>query len=168
MGMKKEEAGEFEFFDLNMHQLDVEWIRQPKLYFTYAKKLADARRQVDELRAQLDLDAAELDKEIRTSPEDFGLEKITEPSVKQCILTQKRYTKTQNALIEAKHKADVFNAVVEALEHRKRALEKLVDLHGRDYFSEPSASDNAREKMGKVAERSIYERARPKRQDTDE
>ena len=36
-----------DFFELDKNRLDVEWTKQPKLYWQTAEKLADARRQQD-------------------------------------------------------------------------------------------------------------------------
>jgi hypothetical protein len=46
-----------------------------------------------------------------------------------------------------RHKASVLKVAVTALDQRKKALEKLVDLHGQDYFSTPRAKGENREKM---------------------
>ena len=46
-------AENFDFFNLNKHKLDDEWIDQPRLYFKHALLLTEARAKVSQLKAQL-------------------------------------------------------------------------------------------------------------------
>jgi len=134
------------FLDINEHELDKEWIEQPRLYHKYARKLADARLAFDEAKANLDLVSADLDNKIRESPEDYDLEKVTEPGIKNCVLLQDEYREAIQALNDARHEVNVLEAAVSALDHRKRALEKLVDLFAMDYFAEPKTPKTSRAK----------------------
>ncbi len=140
--MSKEE---FEFFEINLNRLDVEWVNQPKLFFEYASKLADAKREVEEKKAEVEITKAELSKAIREAPENFDIVKITEALVTSTILLQKDYQEVNQELIDVRHSADILQAAVSALDHRKSALERLVSLHGQNYFSPPQASgENAK------------------------
>lgn len=145
-------------FDIDPARLDEEWVKQPKLFYGYAKNLADARYEVDKLKAELDLVMAELDKSIRTDPGMFDIGKVTEGAVEKCILLQPDYQKTLAKLNKAKHEAGVLDAAVNALEHKKRGLEGLVQLHGQQYFSEPTAPKYAKEKMNEVVKKDIRKR----------
>jgi len=159
--MKRDES----VLEINQLRLDEEWVNQPKLYLEYAAKLADARRDLDLSKSELELTVAELDADIRADPEghDIG-EKVTENAIKNCIPTLKRYQVANNALIDAKHKVDVLQAFVNALDHRKRALENLVDLHGQSYFAEPRArKEEDREAMTEAKDRMTMKRGQRKR-----
>jgi hypothetical protein len=135
------------FIDINEHELDREWVEQPKLYYKWAKKLADKRLYLDEAKANFDLVKADLDARIRADPDEFDLgEKVTEASVQACILRQVEYVNAQQELNAARHEVNVLEAGVSALDHRKRALEKLVDLYGMQYFAEPTVPKNERAK----------------------
>lgn len=125
---------------IDEHQLDIEWKNQPSLYYKAASKLADVRQRYDEAKAELDLCYAGLSLQIRDNPDIFELNKVTDKSVEACILTQKEYRMAQKELWDAKHKVDVFQARVTALDHRKKALENLVSLRLAEYFSEPRAN----------------------------
>jgi len=140
---------------IDPNELDREWISQPKLYFRYASMLADAKRDLDAAKVELDLTQAELDQSIRSDPEAFDIGKVTEAAIKAAIPTQKEYRKAAKALSNAKHLVDVLTAAVGALDHRKTALSKLVDLFLASYFAKPKASENARERMEDVERRSI-------------
>src|SRR5690606_19360446 len=99
------------------------------------------------------------DKDIRSDPESFQLEKVTEKAVEATVPLHPKVAKARQSLIEAKHGADVLQAAVNALEHRKRALESLVQLYGMEYYSEPRASgedaDALRDAQKRSARRGI-------------
>ena len=130
---------DYSFLEIDQNALDREWVRQPTLYFKYALKLAEAKKSVQESAAALDLARAEVSRNIRAVPQDFGLEKVTEKAVEAAILEADAYLVAQEDLNHAKHEVDVLVAVVNALEHKKRSLEGLVSLHGQNYFSSPRA-----------------------------
>lgn len=156
--MKRTEIDDNDVLEIDQMRLDEEWVGQPRLYLKYAKLVADARRDLDMAKGEFDLTKAELDKDIRTSPEEYDIEKVSEKAIENCIVTQKRYVAANNAVIEAKHAVDVFSAFERALDHRKRALENLVDLHGQSYFATPRASGTNSEDMQEAEERVIRKR----------
>lgn len=160
----KDKDNEFEFFDLDLNRLDKEWISQPKIYFKYASKLADARRELEEQKAELDIVRAEIDKEIRDDPALFDIVKTTETLITNTILQQKRYQEAQAKVRTAKHDMDILQAAVSALDHRKAALENAVKLHGQNYFSTPVATDeNSKEIVDDIEKRSAREPIKDKR-----
>lgn len=167
--MKKEKIADevelnYDVLDIDQLHLDKHWVEQPRLYLQHAKLLADARRELDRLKSELELTHAELDKEIRTSPEEYDIEKVSEKAIENCILTQKRYLTANAAVIDAKHAVDVYQAFVSALDHRKRALENLVDLHGQSYFATPRATGDNSEAMQEAEQRILRRRGqRPRR-----
>lgn len=120
--------------------LDIEWLGQPSLMMKYSKELASAERDVSRLKEKKEVVMAELDKDIRTNPEDFQLEKvkITEAVVKAAILMAKEYKEVSTELIEAQYEARMLKGAVESVEVRKFALQDLVKLHGQRYFAGPN------------------------------
>jgi hypothetical protein len=153
--------------EIDEYRLDKEWVGQPNQRKVWGEKHADALLEVDEAKSALEVTKAQIDKAIRENPERFGLKKITETVVANTILTDLECQEVMKRLNEARHKARIIEAAVEALEHRKRALEKLVDLQGRDYFSEPRASEETKEKMDRVEKRAARSRG-VKRQKSDD
>jgi len=130
-----------DLLNMDEHNLDEMWLNQPRLYHKYAKKLANAKQHLEEEKAELELCKAELDRDIRSEPGQFNLEKITENVVSSTIIIQDKYQQRQAEVIDLKHQVDILQAAVTTLDHRKRALENLVSLHGQDYFSSPRAKD---------------------------
>lgn len=175
MGTKKEKAlskeGLLELelvFDIDKNLLDDEWLRQPKLYFEWAVQLEDARAEFEETKAEFDVTKSEVDLAIRMSPgdyEDLPKEvvekgKITEKMVAAILITQTEYKDAQQAMFTARHRVGILQAVVTALDHRKKALEKLVDLYGQKYFATPRASENSKEAMEEVEKNSVRRRGK--------
>ena len=124
--------------DIDEGSLDQEWIDQPKRFLEHATLLADAKDALERAKARLDVTEAEIENEIRDNPVKYGLKlPVREGSIKLRVLLHADHKKATRKVNRCKHRVNILDAVVTALEHRKRALEKLVDLHGQGYFSKP-------------------------------
>ncbi len=131
-------AMEPEILHIDKHLLDEEWVHQPKLYFEYASELAQARMELEEAKAEFDVVKAEIDLTIRSDPTDYDLpEKTTEVMIGKALILTDEYQEAQKIVFTAKHRVDILSSAVTTLDHRKKALENLVELHGRNYFSTP-------------------------------
>lgn len=159
-------------FGIDKNILDDEWIDQPKRYFRWALQLEDARADFEYVKAEFEVVKAEVELAIRNDPGnvDYDLPadavekgKVTEKMVAAALLQQDEYKKAQQAVFTAKHRVGVLQAAVTALDHRKKALEKLVDLHGQKYFASPRASENSRDAMAEVEKDSVRRRGHKKR-----
>lgn len=125
--------------------LDVEWLDQPVLFMKYAKHSAEKDKEKDEAKEQLELCKAELDKEIRSFPDRFGIEKITDKVVENTILLQPDYKEASANFIQARFEWMVAKGAVDAFNQRKEALENLVKLNGQSYFAGPQVPRNLHE-----------------------
>ena len=117
--------------------LDVEWLEQPRLMIKYARNSAEASRRVEIAKARLDLVRAELDRDIRTVPTKYEIEKVVEAVVTNTILMQPKYQEKEAELIDARYEYEIARNAVYAINARKDALENLVKLHGMQYFAGP-------------------------------
>lgn len=145
--MKKQEKANTSVLDIDKYCLDEEWVDQPAIYAKYARKLANARKDLDEAKATYDVIKASVSQQVYTAPEKFNIQKVTENKV-QCVVTlQKECRDAHQAVIDSKHAVDIMTAMVTALDHRKSALERLVTLHGQDYFSSPQVAPEHSEDM---------------------
>lgn len=131
--------------EIDQYALDEEWLNQPVKMEEAGRLLADARYELDLATAKLSIIAAELDAAIRDDPQQFGLSKATDKSVEKAVLNNPRHQKQQVKVLKLKHKVGLLQSLVTALDHRKKALENLVFLHGQQYFSSPRASAEDRE-----------------------
>lgn len=147
--------------EIDKHRLDKEWLEQPILYHEYAQKTAEARRALDELELELEVEEASINEDIQKDPEGYGIKKITNDAIKACIAASPEIKLLKKKIIKAKFVVNTYAAAERAIDMRKRALENLVELHGRDYFSQPTAkSEYAKEKMSEVEKAAIRRRGR--------
>jgi hypothetical protein len=155
-------------FDIDKNLLDDEWLNQPKLYYDWALQLEVARLELDNAKAEFDVAQSEIDLDIRTNPENYGelpeeavnKGKITEKMVAAVLIMQMGYKDAQQTVFEAKHRVGILQAAVAALDQRKKALEKLVDLHGQKYFATPRAPENSKEAIEQIEKQSVRRRGR--------
>lgn len=117
--------------------LDTEWLQQPRLMLKYCKISSEAEMLYELAKENLDLVKAELDKDIRSDPERFGISKLTEAAVSNTIISHKLYKEASTNLIQTKFEWGVAKGAVKAVEHKKDALENLVSLFGKQYFAGP-------------------------------
>jgi hypothetical protein len=155
--MKKELEEEFDFFEIDVNKLDEEWIHQPKLFFDFSAQLVDAKKAQRESLSNLNVVKARLDSKIRKNPKKYKVEKITEAAIAYTIETCSKYKAAQELVNEKTYRVQILQAAVSALEHRRKALERLVSLHGQNYFSIPKPLDepskNITDKIEKRAAR---------------
>jgi hypothetical protein len=127
--------------DINIDEqaLDIEWLNQSNLMGRYAKHAAITKKEMDEARERLDVQKALLEKDIRSNPECYGLNKVTEGAIQSTILLQTSYQELSQNYINAKYENEVAIAAVRAIDQKKTALENLVKLLGASYFAGPKA-----------------------------
>lgn len=124
--------------------LDQEWLKQPRLTLRWALAEADARNEVNQKKAKLDLVEARIKRAVRCDPTKFDLkEKPTEGSINEVVAVHTDYLAALEDLNDAKHAQDQLAGVVAALTDRRRALERLVELKQIDYYGEPRPKGGA-------------------------
>lgn len=122
---------------IDENALDIEFLEQPSLMARYSKMLADARLEKDLAKERLELVKAEISLDIRDNPDKYALEKVTDKAVEACVLAEDSYKDAQKEYNDANYEVNLFQGVVNAIEHRKSALENLVRLYGQQYFAGP-------------------------------
>jgi hypothetical protein len=105
----------------------------------YTRARAEADRLLAEAKSELKVTEADLASSIRLDPVRYGIVKVTEDAIKGAVCMQPEWTIANAAVIDAQYTADLHSGAVVALDHRKKALESLVWLQGRDYYAEPIA-----------------------------
>lgn len=138
---------------IDENNLDKECINLPTDYLKYAHRSVDKKRDVDEAKSKLSVVEADIGKKVRDNPGVYGLEKVTESAINTTVIRTKEYKAAEQELRDAQYQADLAQAVVWALEHKKRTLTLLVELHGMGYFSKPKVSENGRDAVEKMTQR---------------
>lgn len=114
-----------------------EWLIQPDMRRLWGEKLADAQLVLDDAKSALAVRQAETDREIRESPADYGIDKLSEARISSAVTADPFVQKAVEKMNKARHAVNVVQAAVDGLEHRKRALTLLCELHGQDYYATP-------------------------------
>ena len=126
-----EEDAEIDRFDL-VGEMEI----QPGLFRKWSALLVEAQEERDDWKTKRDLHAADLDDSIRTEPEEYGIERVTETAIKNIVLQDETYQRLQKKRLAAERKINAYVGAIRTMEHRKRMLEKMADLWEAGYFSE--------------------------------
>jgi len=146
---------------IDKHCLDEECVNQPRLFSEFAKRAAELWVKVEEMKSKADIAKSRLE-EVRAkiylgmkkTPTKYGLpEKPTENHLDAAITVRKAYQKALAAyqkacfdIVAVKTEHSFLSDFLKALDMRKFGISELIELHGRDYFSEPKTA-----KGGKVS-----------------
>lgn len=135
---KVDKTAERPVLSVDENDLVSEWKRQAELYHEWAVAAAAARAEEDQAKAQMELVEAETRVEAMENPSAFGLTKATVDSVNAAVIMDAGFKKAQARYLSCKEERATLEAMVAALDHKKRALESLVQLRVADYYAEPS------------------------------
>ena len=139
--------------EIDPEGLDVEWLKQPRLMFRYAKLAAEARDKISRLEEKLECWDARKGLRIRKDPSKYGLDSVTEKGITSVLLSDETHMEISKEISDAKFEQDVLSAAVRALDAKKSALENMVRLHGQNYFSGPKVPHNIGKEWEKDMER---------------
>lgn len=153
--------------EIDEHNLEKEWAEHSQIYYRFALELADAKTKLDEAKAQLDLVKAELDTQIRADPEKYNIERISEAAINNAILQQPIYKLEHKAYLKANEAVRVLEAMTRALEHRKRALQSMVELYLSNYYAEPRLPEGSQEAYEQQAHKARVRRRRKRIKDQE-
>jgi len=113
----------------DIDHLEREWIYQPELRLSVGTMLAEAKRDLQMAKSELELLECDLDRKVRSSPENYGLDKkVTEGAIRACVVGVEEYQQAKQKVIDLQYIVDLLEACVWAVDHRRRALEDLVQL----------------------------------------
>lgn len=127
---------------VDRNRLHEEWEKYPQIFDKWGIRLADAIFDRDTAKDQLDLIKSELDADIRQSPGEFGLDRVTEGAVNAAITLELKYKKARKKLNTAQKDVNRLTTGLRAISSKKAALENEVRLYLGSYFSEPITNDN--------------------------
>ena len=142
--------------------LDQAWLRQSEHVYESMSSLADAKYQVAKKKAALDLLQAKMAKRVRLDPAKYDLSKVTVDAVNEAVLVSDEYQAANAALTEAYLIQNKLQALVDSLDHKKKALEALGYLYAQNFYSAPKTPQQRDEELDKIAERAKARREVPK------
>ena len=153
--------------DLRMdkYSLDLECLNQPRLFTKWADKLADAVAERDRADQKVEVVKAEVEQSIRVNPQKYGIDKVTEATIKSYVTTSQEVNKAIEDWIQAKHVVGLLMSAKEAMEQRKSMLEELVKLYLSGYWADPKIPKESKEEMSNrnIVEQGKLLQKRPKK-----
>ena len=121
--------------------LDEECVNQSERFCYWAEEYSESVSERDELKNKTEILRAQLDKKIRTNPESYGLEKVTESAISNLIFLDKGYQKLLEEYRESVKSVNILLVAKEAFNHRKSMIEILAKLLLAGYYSVPDTKD---------------------------
>ena len=126
--------------DIDRNRLDDEWCNQPKLFNAWQKKYAKAKLELDNAKTELEIIEAELTLLVKRDPIKYGLpENAAAGQIASAVKQTKRWQVWSRKINQLQYKVQLLSGTLKSLDQRRAGLERLVQLHGQDYFSVPKA-----------------------------
>lgn len=153
--LKEEKTKKLDYkksISIDKDQLDLEWLMSGNTYMDWVEYQVNCADLLKDKENKLELLEAQLDKKIRSSEDNQEKDekpkkKLTEAGIKNEIILDKEYQALKEEIRVAKFDLAIANGVLTSLDHKKKALERLVDLWIMGYNSEPKQSSNVKTKI---------------------
>ncbi len=126
---------------IDPQNLDQEWLEQAEHMYQACLMLTDAKYKVAQLRSKLDLVQAKVAKKVRMNPDAYDVTKVTIESVKDAVMLSDEFQAANTELIEAMHTQGKIQATVDALDHKKKALEALGYMYAQNFYAAPKTPE---------------------------
>jgi hypothetical protein len=150
--MAEDKVGYEKDLEIDKYALDTECMDQPRKFSHWAEVLAEATAERDRADQNVDVVKAQIETAMRADPVTWGLDKVTDASIKAAVTQNDKVVHTVEALIKAKYRVNVLFAAKEAFEQRKSMLENLVKLFLSGYWSDPRIPKEGTEAGGRASE----------------
>lgn len=151
--MEFKEQDYFADLEIDEYNLIEEWQNQAGQFMSYASSSADVQQELDDTKDRLDVKQAQVELDIRNEvyPLSDGM-KVTDKAIVALVTNDPEVIKLKRQYNELKKEATLYKKVEQAFEMRKKALENIVILTGREQYAEP------RDKSGDVETRITNEK----------
>jgi len=147
--------------DIEKSNLVEELIRQPQLFYDWAKMAASASVDTTAAKDKYDVMKAEIELRVRKHPALYDLpDKPTEAMVRATVVVNSKVKKMFKRYLEALRIEKLLSKAERAFEHRKSSLEGLVKTNAQFYFADPNTDSRTRQR---VVEKTLIDRVREKR-----
>ena len=121
-----------EYLKVDKYNLDIEWENQANNFMDTCEWYADAVIERDRCKEQLELLKAQVGKEIKDNPKDFGIDKdpgkVTIDALNKATNLDDRVKEQQEELHEKNRQVNIMSGAREALSNKKKAIESLTEL----------------------------------------
>jgi hypothetical protein len=128
---KNEEEGLDYEVDLNIDTLDleIEWLKQPNLFFKYSSALAKAKKERRKAHVNMLAERARIRKKLMQEGS-----KVTEAILEEEVAAAEEW----NIFKLKSYEEDLLEGAVSAMHQKRAALQNLVELLSLGYYSTPN------------------------------
>lgn len=134
-------------FRVDRHRLIEQIEEQPQATYEVYLAMADVKDSQESLKIELALMRAEVSSNVRESPEDYGIEKVTEAAIKEEVEQDEDVQAIVQQMQINRKEIDFINAALEGLKDRKKALENATSLFIAGYFSNVKVASTGKRKL---------------------
>ena len=158
--MNKEE--EFDLYYVDMNRLEEQAAEHSFMFIQHSKDLKDAREELAQAKAELDLADADIGHWVVKNPKKYKLpEKINAAMIQRVILRHPKHKRALEVFQKAQEKVNTLQIYVAAYEHRKRMISIGADLYHDQYFAKPYiASSEIKEVAEQLEKKEIRSRTK--------
>lgn len=147
--MSKKQKEETEYgrdIEIDRDRLDTEWVRQASTMMKYLdlssrldRKQKAAKERIDYIKAKKYIEIKS-----RLMKTEGGKKAPTEGQINSLVIVSEEVQEAINDFLVASKRYSAAQSAVKALEHKRKALENLVQLYLSGYWSEPRSDKDSR------------------------
>lgn len=121
---------------INIYDLHNDVATQPSYYADVAEVAANLKADVQSAKSNLELVKAEVGANVRVSPENYAIVKVTEGAIQIAVTLHERVKEAEAEYAEACYNHDLIQVLVTAFEHRRSMINNEVQLYTNNYWGE--------------------------------
>lgn len=156
--MPKEKTTPVPSVSIDRCDLEREMIEAADKHLEATDLAAAADDKVTRLKHKRDVLKADISLKVRSEPDRYGVEKVTEGAIDAVILTDEEFQEHMDKLHKAMYEADQAAGLVDAFHTRKKMIEGLIQFQLAGFMAQPSGA--RQENTNKARERIREERTR--------
>ena len=126
--------------DVDLNKLTTEWRKQAPLVLKVCLALAEAKLDLADAKNKIEMIKASTADSIRKNPEFYDLAKTTDAVVADTVIIQPEVQEALKAYNNQKFNCDTLQALVDALDSKKKGLESCTALELKSWYANPNAN----------------------------
>ena len=115
--------------------------RQPQLACDAAELAAEAKAAARRAKLELEETKATVQRAVRSSPERFGIDKVTEGAIAAAVTVSEEVMQAERTAVDRQEASDKIDAVATAFEHRRAMLKIEAELWLSNYWGDVTVKD---------------------------
>ena len=134
---------------VDIHNLHLEDQKQPSLVEKWGTRWAEARDKERRGKRNLEIVYAEIEKEVRSNPEDYNIEKITENAVRSAVVISKKYNDIYNEHLDSCKEVDLMGVARDTIADKRASIDGEIKLFLNSYYARNTQDSDLKEAKSK-------------------